>query len=404
MAAAVRALGGSATRGEGAWLRHAPALTLGLLLLPVAAGLVGTWLPAFGWFPALGGDRISLAPWIALFAAPELGRAMALTLFTGFAATLLSLVLAIAICAACHGTRIFRLARRALVPWIALPHAALAFGLAFLIAPSGWIARLLSPWLTGWETPPDVATVQDPLGLALIIGLVLKETPYLLVMILAALGQVEAERSLRVARSLGYGPALAWIKCLLPRVYAQIRLPVYAVLAFSLSVVDMAMILGPNTPPPLAPLVLRWFGAADLAMKFQAAAAANLQLILVVASILIWIAMERLIIRGAWPLLSDGRRGGRGMLARGAAGLTLAALGATVVLSVAGLALWSAAARWRFPDPLPTLWTTETWVRRLDDLASPLWTTVTTAGAVAVVSVFLALACLENERRRGLHP
>ena len=44
-------------------------------------------------------------------------------------------------------------------------------GLAFLIAPSGWIVRALSPWLTGWTLPPDVATVGDPRGIALVLGL-----------------------------------------------------------------------------------------------------------------------------------------------------------------------------------------------------------------------------------------
>jgi hypothetical protein len=55
-----------------------------------------------------------------------------------------------------------RLAARLLAPFLAAPHAAIAIGLAFVIAPSGWIARALSPWATGWETPPDLATVHDP--------------------------------------------------------------------------------------------------------------------------------------------------------------------------------------------------------------------------------------------------
>jgi ABC-type uncharacterized transport system, permease component len=43
---------------------------------------------------------------------------------------------------------------------------------------------------------------------------------------------------------------------ILPILYGQLRLPIYAVLAFSLSVVDMALILGPTTPPTLATLLL----------------------------------------------------------------------------------------------------------------------------------------------------
>src|SRR3546814_18126545 len=70
-------------------------------------------------------------------------------------------------------------------------------------------------------------------------------------MTLAALGQVRADERLAVARSLGYGPVTAWLKAVLPAVYRQIRLPLYAVLAYALSVVDMALILAPLTPPPL---------------------------------------------------------------------------------------------------------------------------------------------------------
>ncbi|MDE0780487.1 MAG: hypothetical protein OSB67_06995, partial [Alphaproteobacteria bacterium] len=53
-------------------LRWAPRLTLLLLLGPVVAGLIGTFLPAFGYFPALGGLALSLDPWRALFEAPGL--------------------------------------------------------------------------------------------------------------------------------------------------------------------------------------------------------------------------------------------------------------------------------------------------------------------------------------------
>ena len=58
-------------------------------------------------------------------------------------------------------------------------HAAAAFGLAFLIAPSGMISRLISPELTGWTRPPDLLIVNDPAGIAMMAGLVMKEIPFL---------------------------------------------------------------------------------------------------------------------------------------------------------------------------------------------------------------------------------
>ena len=209
----------------------APALTIAVLLLPVGAGLAGVLAPAFGWFPALGGTSLSLEPWRALVAWPGLPGAIWLSLFTGLGATVLSLMITVMICAAWQGSRAFGVIERALSPLLSVPHAAAAFGLAFLITPSGWIARALSPWATGWDQPPDILITQDPWGLSLMAGLVVKEVPFLLLMTLAALGQVPARRSVLLAQTMGYGRMAGWVLTVFPRLYAQIRLPVYEVLA-----------------------------------------------------------------------------------------------------------------------------------------------------------------------------
>jgi putative thiamine transport system permease protein len=168
-------------------LPWAPSLTLLLLAGPVLAGTLGVLLPAFGWFPPLGGTALSLAPWRDLIAWPGLAAALRLTVTTALLSTILSLASALLIVAAWQGTAAFRLIERALSPLLSVPHAAAAFGLAFLIAPSGWVMRWLSPWATGLERPPDVLMVGDPWGLSLVAGLVIKEPPFLLLMILAAL-------------------------------------------------------------------------------------------------------------------------------------------------------------------------------------------------------------------------
>lgn len=383
-------------------LRHVPPLTLLLFLVPIGAGLLGTWLPAFGYLPSLGGDSLSLAPWRALFAHPSLPGALTLTLLSGGLATLLSVALAVGCVAACHGTRTFARMRRALAPLLAMPHVALAIGFAFLIAPSGWLARALSPWLTGWALPPDLALIQDPLGLALTAALVIKETPFLLLMTLAALEHGHSSQRLATARSLGYGPVIGWLKAVFPAIYPQIRLPIYAVLAFSLSVVDMALILAPATPPPLAVLIFRWFNDPDLAMRFPAAAGAALQFALVAAAIGLWRLGECAAIGFGRRWIAGGARGGDGRIARAVATATMLLVYGAAAASIAALALWSVARRWRYPDTLPSAWTVETWLRHLDTLR---WTGLTTllAGlAAAGIALVLVLGCLENETRRGL--
>ena len=385
-------------------LRYLPGLTIALFLGPVVAGLLGTVLPAFGYLPVLGGERLSLEPWRQLLAAPGLATALRLSLVSGFLSTALALALTVLVFAAGQGTRTLTRAKQSMTPLLAVPHLAMAVGLAFLIAPSGWLVRLASPWLTGWDRPPDLALVQDPFGLALTLGLVIKETPFLILMTFAALGQVRADDQLRMARSLGYGPVYAWLKVVLPTVYPQIRLPVYAVLAYSLSVVDMAIVLGPTTPPTLAVLVLRWLNDPDLAMRFQATAGACLQFAIVVAAIGLWRGLELAFARLARPWLVGGGRGGSGRLVRLAAWTGIALLIGLALGSLLSLAVWSVAHRWRFPDAWPQQLSPESWSRQLDAMAQPAWTTLTVGLATALLALLLVAGCLENESRRGYRP
>ncbi|WP_207480378.1 ABC transporter permease [Arenibaculum pallidiluteum] len=394
----------SSSTGRPRGLSWIPALTLGLFLGPILAGLAGTLLPAFGVLPVLGATEPGLHPWRALAAAPGVGGAVAASLVSGIGSTLLALLIAMAAVGAAGGTRAARVLRAGLAPLLALPHAAFAIGFAFLAAPSGWIVRLLSPWATGWTYPPDIALVQDPGAIALTLALALKEAPFLVLMLLAALGQVPAGRTLTVARCMGYGPVQAWLKAVLPLVWPQMRLPVYAVLAYSLSVVDMAMVLGPTTPPTLAVLVLRWFGDPDLTLRLQAAAGACLQLLLVVGAIAGLRMAEAAIGRLARPWLVGGARGGPGRAAQAAGAAAAGAVLAAAIGAVLALAVWSLALRWRFPDMLPAAWSLDAWSRALPGLARPLANTLAAGAAATVVALALALGCLEHERRAGVRP
>ncbi len=381
-----------------------PAVTLLMFLGPIIAGLIGTLLPAFGYLPPLGGHDVSLAPWRDLLATPGLGKAVLLSLSTGIGATAIAFFLTVLVFAGGHGTVAFVRAKRMMTPLLAVPHLAMAVGLAFLLAPSGWIARLVSPWPSGWETPPDVALVQGPYGIALTLGLVVKEMPFLVLMTFAALGQIDADRRMAMARSLGYGPVQAWLKVALPLVYPQIRLPIYAVLAFSLSVVDMAMVLGPTTPPTLAPLILRWFNDPDLALRFQAAAGAVLQLLLVIGAIAIWRVGEIVAAKLCGPWLTGGRRGGSGrcpsVFGWAALGLIFALAGGALM----SLLAWSFAGRWRFPAALPEHFTVGNWIDRTGALVDPAWTTLVVGLAATVIALALTVGCLEQESRIARKP
>ncbi|TCP63134.1 putative thiamine transport system permease protein [Rhodovulum bhavnagarense] len=382
-------------------LRAAPAVTLALMLGPVAAGLAGTLAPALGILPALGGERPAIAPFEALFDWPGLERAVALSLGTGLTATAVSLMVVVLFVAGWQGSRTMRGLERVLAPLLSVPHAAAALGIVFLIAPSGWIARALSPWATGWENPPDLLIVQDPWGAAMVAGLVAKEVPFLMLMTLAALPQAGAPSRMEVARALGYGPVTGWMKVVFPAVYPQIRLPVYAVLAYSMSVVDVAIILGPNTPPPLAVQVVRWMADPDLSMRFIASAGAMLQLGLVLGAMALWHLCEHVLGQAGRRWAESGGRGhGEGVL-RMLGLVTVLLAGGAVVAGLAGLATWSVAGFWRFPEPWPEGITLRYWATQAPALAGTLGRTVWIGTVATALALVLVLACLEAEYRFG---
>lgn len=375
-------------------LRLAPALTLGLLTLPVAAGLLASFAPAFG--PQ---GFAALLDW------PGLARACLLSVSTGLGSTLIALTLAVLILGLLADRPAFSALRRLLSPLLAVPHAAAALGLAFLIAPSGWIARALSPWATGWQVPPDLLILNDTAGLSLTLGLVAKELPFLLLMGLAALPACDMPRRMVLAAALGHGRLEGFAVAVWPTLYARLRLPALAVLAYAMTTVEMAMILGPSLPPSLSVQVARWMTDPGLAHLPTAAAGAALQFALVAATMALWLGFERL---GRRALCHLAERGSRApaldrparVLAAGA-GFGLAGL---LALSLAGLALWSVAGLWSFPDSLPQSLSLEVWRRAAPALTASLGLTLLIAACATAAALLLVLGCLEAETRSGHRP
>lgn len=383
-------------------LRLIPLLTLALLSLPVLAGLAGTLAPAFGLsglslHPSDQSAFQSLSQW------PGLWRASVLSFTTGLASTLIALLISLGLIASLSGGRLFSVMRRLLSPLLAVPHAAAALGLAFLIAPSGWLARIFSPWATGWGQPPDLLILNDPWGISLTLGLVAKEVPFLLLMALAALPQTAAATRATLAASLGYGRVMGFALTTLPDLYRQLRLPLYAVLAYAMTAVEMAMILGPSLPPTLSVQITNWMMDPSLAQRGTAAAAALLQIALVLAGLAILRLIEIACAR-ALPHLAC--NGWRGQALDTPATRFAAGLGGTVALSLlaglCGLALWSVAGLWSFPNALPETLTLGTWRLAGSDLAKTLTDTLVIATLSTALAMALTLGCLEAEQRYHL--
>lgn len=369
-----------------------------LLIFPIFIGLVGTLLPAFAYFPPLGEYGLSFSPWRDLFTQGEFYASLKLTLITGIAAPLLALWFALSLLAWGYQRPFFRKVEALLSPILAIPHAAIAIGLLFLLSPSGWLVRLFSPWLTGFDRPPNWITVQDPYGVSLILALVIKEMPYLLFVMLATMKSIKARESLQVGQALGYSRFTLWRKVLIPQLYPIIRLPIFIVIAFSLTVVDLALVIGPNTPSTLAVTLLRWFNDPDLSMRLMASAGAISLMLIIVAVLAGWELAHLSFSKLSRAERSNGKRFGLtdNLLRVGVVLGLLCLLNAFVALTL--LPIWSLTRRWRFPDALPSQWTWDNIERATPLLMELTSNTLTIALVATLLACAISLVMLETKR------
>ncbi|KGF68537.1 ABC transporter permease [Hoeflea sp. BAL378] len=379
----------------------APPLTLLTLLGPLAFGLAGTALPAFGYLPDLGGTQLTTAHFAELAAVPGIWHSAQLAVLVGLVTTLVSLGAVAGFVASDLGSAGFARMRRMISPLLSVPHAAAAFGLAFLIAPSGMIMRLVSPWLTGLDRPPDLLIVNDPMALSMMAGLIVKEIPFLFLVTLAALPQTRHAETMRLGRSLGYGRIASFTYLLWPPLYRQVRLAVFAVVAYATSVVDVALILGPHLPPTLPVRLIDWMNDPDLEARFLASAGAILQLGATLVALIAWVGLEK---AGA-VLVRHSRAAGlrfrRDGVIRNGARAAMLASSAIVFGGIAVLALWSVSGLWQFPDALPSSFTLKSWMQALPRLEGPLATTLAVAGLSTLIALALTILCLEREYETG---
>lgn len=326
------------------------------------------------------------AAWQALWADPQTWRAWGMTLWTGLASTWLVWWSVARLLA--HG-----FIRQKLAKWLphvpallATPHAAMAIGLVLWLSPSGWALRWVSPGLTGFEAPPPWPTTQDPWGLGLILALWLKELPFLLWVAATQMQREDLRRRWQaeyaVAQTLGHTPMQAFAQVGWPQLAPRLRWPLLAVLAYGLTVVDMALIIGPASPPTLAVLAWQWLGDADLALQAQGVAAAGLLTLSV--AVLALGAVVVLRVGLPWP--------GRMSWIWSAVGMAYCAVWfALAVGSVSGV--------WPFPQVWPSLWTGSAWTQVMTS-ASTVWTTLGLAVASASLCLVWSMAWLESASHR----
>lgn len=372
-------------------LRHSARIATALLaILPalpllhaVAASAAGAW---------------SLRAWHDLASDSQTVRAWCLSLGSGLVSALLATAVAAWVLRHAFATPGWNRMVRLLAPMLAVPHAAFAIGLALLIAPSGWLLRALSPWATGFSVPPPWTLTQDPWALGLITVLVAKEVPFLLWAAASHLGRPDVAlrlaRELQVARSMGYAPGAAWWRVAWPQLRPRLRWPLLAILAYAMTVVDVALVIGPGTPPTLAVLAWGWLLDADATTNAQGAAAAWL----LAGTLGLTAALIELLTRtGPWRARwTCGQRGraGAGPRARHGGSTLFGMVGLAYAGVLLALAMGSVAGVWTFPALIPRTWTSAAWEAVLGS-GHTLGTTLTLGLSSSAAALAWCVAWLE---------
>ncbi len=211
----------------------------------------------------LATPAMSLTNWLALFADPQLPQALLATLVsTSIAAVGALLIALLVIVALWPGAKWLRLCAR--LPWLlAIPHVAFAASVLLLFAEGGLV----------YDYFPFLTPLMDRYGIGLDIALAVKESAFLLWILSAVLSEKRLLQQVIVLDSLGYNrwQCLNWL--LLPSVAPALAMAMLAVVAWSLSVVDVAIILGPGNPPTLAVISWQWLTQGDTDQQTKGALA-----------------------------------------------------------------------------------------------------------------------------------
>lgn len=366
-----------------------------LLTVPILFGLLGFLLPSFGYFPILDKYDFNLNYFYLSFAIPGITKSIILSFFTGFISTLLALFFSQVIILYIFQTKFYQFLKTIISPLLALPHVTMAIGLLFIFSPSGLFFRLFSPWLTGFERPPNFFILPDEYGFFLILGLVLKEIPFFILVSMSAIEQFGAKKFLNVGKSLQHSTFSVWCILLFPLIYKRIRLIIFIVIAFAASVLDMSLLLAPSTPSTLAIRILQYYQSSETDSLFIASNLALIQLFVIVILLLMWLLLEKLVSnKFVFTYLVRACSYKNSFIKYFIFSLILILL-ALSLLTIISSFLWGLGGNWFFPNLLPTSINIEIFVKFFNENKSIILISIFIPLIVSLLSCLIVILWVE---------
>ncbi|MGI8845893.1 MAG: ABC transporter permease subunit [Thermoleophilaceae bacterium] len=227
------------------WSRLGSRAQNAILLAPALATLVALLGGAL-----VGVARVSVVPlgepatldaWRGLIDDPVFADAVKFTLRTATLSTAAAAAVALALALAVRRRGTF--VRSVLALPVPVPHLIVATVAVLWLAPGGLADRLLG------GLPVDL--VRDRSGFGIVLVYVYKEAPFLVLLVLAALGRGHSEHD-EAAAALGVAPLqrLRWVTW--PAVRSPLVVGSIVVFAFALGAFEVPLAVGPSYPPTIA--------------------------------------------------------------------------------------------------------------------------------------------------------
>lgn len=284
-------------QGARTLLLLAPALAVVLVLF--VGGLVLGLLQSLGYQPFLGARELSLDAYRGLVDDVEVRRSLVLTFRLALLATVLSAVLAVTAALLLRATRRGRRVATLLFTLnLPVPHLVGAAAMLLLLGQSGLFSRLLAA-VGLVDVPADAPVLtNDAFGWAILAEYVWKETPFIGIVVLAALSGGVADLE-GAARTLGAGAWQRFRFVVLPLITPAVLSTSVIVFAFTFGSYEVPLLLGQPFPATLPVVAYQAYSDTDLTARPRAMAIAVVIAVLVTLVVLAYTALTERVLRPA---------------------------------------------------------------------------------------------------------
>lgn len=271
-----------------------PALVvLGLLF---AGGLYAAVLQSLGYVPAIGQTGLDFEAYREVITSKSFLDSLALTLYVSFVSTGVATVLAVLAALALRhapgrmSSVIFQ------IP-VTIPHLVAAVGVALVVAQTGLGARIAYALGLIGEPSQFPALLYDKYAVGIILTYVWKETPFIALVVLAALSGVAGELE-DVARTLGANAWQRFWHVIFPVIAPGVVAASLIVFAFDLGAFEVPFLLGQDHPTMLPVTAYEEYRSIQLSDRPNAMAINVLLALMTAAFAAFYLRLSRRLGRG----------------------------------------------------------------------------------------------------------